>query len=335
MKKLRLGIIFGGKSPEHEISLLSSREVIQAVDRNIYEVIPLFIDKEGVWHIGENNNEVAISDVLRNIDIAFPLVHGTNGEDGTLQGLLRLFSIPYVGADVAGSAIAMDKDVTKRLLRDSGIPVARFRVLRTWEKIPSFSSVVQALGLPFFIKPASLGSSIGVRKVTKMQDYKNACKLAFSYDTKIIFEEYIKGRELWCNVIGNEKPTVSLLGEIKPENDFFDYEAKYTTESKTTYFVPASIKDNVMKHMQALATKTYQTLCCEGMARVDFFLTDRSMVYVNEVNTIPGFRETSLYPKLWKISGMSYPNLINTLLTLARERYKRDQRLKFFMEQAP
>jgi len=360
-KKLRVGILFGGQSAEHEISLLSAKSVYDAIDKKKYDVCLIGIDKKGQWHLGNETNflshpddpkKVALNlltkeatllpyaadkqlvhtDSVENgehLDVLFPLLHGPNGEDGTVQGLLKLAHIPFVGADVIGSAIAMDKDVTKRLLRDANIPTAKFIALKKIDQDSiSFKKIVKSLGLPFFVKPANLGSSVAVSKVKNEEQFKKAVQDAFSYDNKILIEEYIQGKELWCSVLGNEKPIASLIGEIVPEHEFFDYAAKYYDDSDTLYHFPVPFPQPLLQQMQDLAIKTVQTLCCEGMARVDFFLDEKNNIFINEINTIPGFRETSLYPKLWKASGISYIELIDRLIMLAVERHTRDSQLK-------
>jgi len=360
-KKLCVGILFGGQSAEHEISLLSAKSVYDAIDKEKYDVCLIGIDKKGQWHLGnaskflsnpEDPKKVALnllsdettllpyaaekqlvtiasSKNNEHLDVIFPILHGPYGEDGTVQGLLKLSHIPFVGADVLGSAVAMDKDVTKRLLRDAHIPIAKFVTMKKNSQDDiSFKEIVKTLGLPFFVKPANLGSSVAVSKVKNEEQFKKAIQEAFSYDNKILIEEYIQGKELWCSVLGNEKPIASLIGEIVPEHEFFDYAAKYYNDSDTRYHFPVPFPHPLLKKMQDLAIKTVQTLCCEGMARVDFFLDEKKNIFINEINTIPGFRETSLYPKLWKASGIPYTELIDRLITLAIQRHTRDAQLK-------
>jgi D-alanine-D-alanine ligase len=258
------------------------------------------------------------------LDVVFPVLHGPYGEDGTIQGMCKMLTIPFVGPDVLGSAVGMDKDVTKRLLRDGGIPTARFGVVRRNDDV-SFGTIAHDLGVPFFLKPANLGSSIGVAKVTSEEGFKEALHSAFAFDNKVLIEESIQGREIECAVLGNEKPVASVAGEIVPKgHDFYDYEAKYLDENGAELIIPADLPKTTLKQIQSLAIKTFQTLCCEGMARVDFFLTKNNEIFVNEINTIPGFTNISMYPKLWEASGVSYPELIDRLITLAIERHTRD-----------
>ena len=358
MRKIRVGILFGGRSAEHEVSLQSAKNIVEAIDKKKYDVVLIGIDKKGRWHLGNsshfllndsspkhiklnatNNNLtllpyqsnkqlVSVDDnSMETIDIVFPILHGTYGEDGTIQGLLKLADIPFVGASVLGSAIGMDKDVMKRLLRDAGLPISKFIVVKQNDK-PSFGEIKKQLGLPFFVKPANMGSSVGVSKVKSEKDFMNGLSLAFSYDTKILLEKYIDGREIECSVLGNEDPIASLPGEIIPKHEFYSYEAKYIDENGAALQIPAILPQKKIKEVQSLAVKAFQTLCCEGMARVDFFLDKKNKFFVNEINTIPGFTKISMYPKLWEKSGIPYPMLIDRLIRLAIERHKRDQKLK-------
>lgn len=359
--KIRVGVIFGGKSFEHEISLLSAKNIIEALDQEKYEVVLIGIDRQGQWHLSESSGFLAHADdpkriqldqakdqvVLvpkaterqlvslsgktetKAIDVAFPVLHGPFGEDGTVQGLLKLADIPFVGASVLGSAVGMDKDVMKRLLRDAKIPVAGFLTLYKQDvKIWSFEAVVKELGLPFFVKPANAGSSVGVKKVKEKQDYEAALFQAFEYDNKILLEEYIPGREIECSLLGNEYPIVSLPGEIIPNHEFYSYEAKYIDEKGACLKVPVDLEPEILSDIQTIALKAFKVLCCEGMARADFFLKESGEVLLNEINTIPGFTKISMYPKLWEASGLSYAELIDRLIGLAIERFEREKQLK-------
>ncbi len=356
-KKLRVGILFGGKSAEHEISVISARNIFASMDKNKYEVVAIGIDKQGRWIFDEGarlltasrrtqwkarrNNTVAIlpgaaqtltrvSDhrVLTGLDVVFPVLHGPFGEDGTVQGLLKLANVPFVGAGVVGSAIGMDKDVMKRLLRDAKLPLAKFLVFdRGSARAMDFAAVRRALGLPFFVKPANLGSSVGISKVHRRSEFAVAVREAFRYDTKLVIEENIPGREIECSVLGNEKPVASLPGEIITRHDFYSYDAKYLDEKGARLVIPARLPDLLVKRIQQLAVRTFKVLCCEGMARVDFFLRGKR-VFVNEINTIPGFTKISMYPKLWEASGISYPDLIDRLIQLALERFRNKRNLR-------
>jgi len=359
-RKLRVGVIFGGKSAEHEVSLQSAKNIVEAMDKDKYEVVLIGIDKKGRWYLNEesrfllNENDPKLirlgstdeelglipgeTDQLINvskqqrigeIDVIFPILHGPFGEDGTMQGLLKLSNIPFVGASILGSAVGMDKDVMKRLLRDAGIPIADFLVFNqhSIDDI-NFGQVTEKLGLPLFIKPANLGSSVGISKVEKEKDFLKATQMAFQYDHKIIIEEYIAGREIECSVLGNENPMASLPGEIIPQHDFYSYEAKYIDEKGAALEIPAKLPDDLIRKIQECAVKTFKVLCCEGMARIDFFLTNDNNIVVNEINTIPGFTKISMYPKLWEVSGIPYKELIDRLIKLALERHEKEQDLK-------
>jgi D-alanine-D-alanine ligase len=263
------------------------------------------------------------------LDVVFPVLHGPFGEDGTVQGLLKLANIAFVGAGVLGSAVGMDKDVMKRLLRDAGIPIARFIVVNghSSEKI-SFDYAREQLGLPVFVKPANLGSSVGIHKVKNREEFEQAVDDAFNYDNKILIEECIHGREIECSVLGNANAIASVPGEILPRHEFYSYEAKYLDENGAVLEVPAKLTPAISERIRELAIKVFSVLCCEGMARVDFFLRDGEDLIVNEINTIPGFTRISMYPKLWEASGISYSELIGRLIQLAIERFDREKRLK-------
>jgi len=358
-KKLRVALLFGGKSAEHEISLISARNIVEAMDKTKYDVVAIGIDKQGRWHLDESArllHGVAQSEVdfkgaknsaavrpgdtpmplvrssgsgLGAIDVVFPVLHGPFGEDGTVQGLLKLANIPFVGAGVLGSAVGMDKDVMKRLLRDAKIPIADFVMFeRPEQPAISFAKVKKNLGLPLFVKPANLGSSVGISKVSKKDQFAAAVRTAFRYDNKIIIEEAIRGREIECSVLGNEKPIASLPGEIVVQHDFYSYDAKYLDDQGARLEIPARLPKKVVKEIQRTAVRAYRALCCEGMARVDFFLRPDGKVLVNEINTIPGFTKISMYPKMWEATGLSYSRLIDRLIGLALERARREKRLR-------
>ena len=360
-KKIKVGILFGGKSVEHEVSLQSAKNIIEAIDPEKYEVVLIGIDKQGQWHLSDsarylleahnpkliklNQQSEPVTLIMRQgkgslmtlngkqdlgpVDVVFPVLHGPFGEDGTVQGLLKLADIPFVGADVIGSAIGMDKDVTKRLLRDSGLSIAKFVTLHRPEAgQASFESLCKELGLPFFIKPANSGSSIGINKVKDEEQFRAALAEAFKYDHKILVEECIRGREIECAVLGNEDPIASLPGEILPQHDFYSYEAKYIDDQGALLEIPARLPTELIPEFQKLAVRVFKVLCCQGMARVDFFLRNNDEILVNELNSIPGFTRISMYPKLWEISGISYRELIDRLLQLALNRHKQDSQLK-------
>jgi D-alanine-D-alanine ligase len=266
---------------------------------------------------------------LGKVDVAFPILHGPFGEDGTVQGLLKLADVPFVGAGVLGSAVGMDKDVMKRLLRDAEIPIAKFLAFEhaAQEEI-HFANIKRVLGLPVFVKPANLGSSVGISKVTHRNQFTGAIREAFRYDNKILIEESIRGREIECSVLGNEHPIASLPGEIITRHDFYSYDAKYIDEKGAQLVIPAELPESITKKIQEFAIRSFKVLCCEGMARMDFFLRNQREIFVNEINTIPGFTKISMYPKLWEASGITYADLIDRLIRLALERFRREKNLK-------
>ncbi len=315
-KKIRVAVLFGGKSAEHEVSIQSAKNIIASLDKKKYEITSIKISKDGKWNFD-----------LNNIDVVFPALHGSYGEDGSMQGVLRLLNIPFVGSGVLGSAVGMDKDVAKRLLRDAGLPVADFLVFRKEESI-DFAKVVEKLGFPFFVKPANLGSSVGVAKVKNQKDFADAVHEAFSYDTKILIEQYIPGKEIECSLLGNDDPIASLPGEIVANHEFYDYDAKYLDEQGAELKIPANLSQKKVKEVQTLAIKSFKVLCLEGMARIDFFYTQDGKFYINEANTIPGFTNISMYPKLWEASGITYPELVDKLIQLAIEKHKEQQKLR-------
>ena len=362
-QKLHLGLIFGGKSAEHEVSLISARNVFGALNRERYEVVLIGIAKDGAWRLcppsvfsQTSNNPLTLTldaggtpvaivataagarvvdlnsgKVLSPIDAVFPVLHGPFGEDGTVQGLLKLANVPFVGPSVLGSAIAMDKDAAKRLLRDAGIPNSRFLTFERQDRAAiSFTKVKDTLGLPLFIKPANLGSSVGIHKARDEASFNAGVDDAFLYDRKILVEEFINGKEIEVSVLGNEAPQASLPGRVipAPQHEFYSYDAKYVDESGALLEIPAKIPAASVKLVQELAVKAYRALCLEGMARVDLFLTEDGRALVNEANTIPGFTAISMYPKLWEASGLPYRQLIEKLIELALARSKTENSLK-------
>jgi D-alanine-D-alanine ligase len=365
MGKIVVGILFGGKSAEHEVSLQSAKNVYDAIDRNKFEPVLIGIDKSGRWLLNDKSRFLlnpgdprrislnpegepvalvpesggALAELApesRNqetppgppLDVVFPILHGPFGEDGTMQGLLKLANIPFVGPGVLGSAVGMDKDVMKRLLRDAEIPVGKFRCLPVHRPVPPFAEIAAALGTPFFIKPANMGSSVGISKVREEGEYSGAVNDAFRYDTKIIVEEFIPGRELECAVLGNEEPAASVPGEVISTHEFYSYDAKYLDEKGAALEIPAHIPAEIQTRIQAMAIKTFQVLCCEGLSRVDFFLKADGEIIVNEINTMPGFTKISMYPKLWEASGIGYTELITRLIDLAVKRFEKERALK-------
>lgn len=319
-KKIRVGILFGGKSVEHDVSLLSAKNVVAALDRGAYTPVLLKIDRRGHF-------EIPLETLLKKVDVVFPILHGSMGEDGTVQGMLKLAGIPFVGSDVLGSAIGMDKDVMKRLLREAGLPVGPFRVLRGGEPVPSHHSLARSLGPILFVKPANTGSSVGISKVRNARELKEAIAFAFRFDTKVLIEKALVAREIECALLGNDEPLVAIPGEVIPTHEFYSYEAKYLDANGARLEVPAQLTVKQTKTVQSLAKKVWRVLGTKGLARVDFFLTSEGKWYVNEINTIPGFTSISMYPRMFAASGISYPVLINRLITLALERFEKEQQL--------
>jgi D-alanine-D-alanine ligase len=319
-KKLKIGVLFGGKSAEHEVSIVSARNIIKALDKNKYQISSIKISRNGVFDLN----------ALKKMDVIFPVLHGPYGEDGSMQGLLKILNLPFVGASVLGSALGMDKDVMKRLLKEARIPIGKFITICAGEKIP-FKKVVKILGLPVFVKPANMGSSVGISKVKSEKEWAKALKDAFKYDTKIVIEEMIYGKEIECSVLGNEKPLASIPGEIIANQEFYSYNAKYI-DTGSVAEIPAKLPKNIIKKVQELAIKVFKTLNCEGMGRVDSFVKKNGKVIVNEINTIPGFTAISMYPKLWEASGIPLSKLLDRLIDLALERFKRERKLKNTME---
>ena len=316
-KKLKIGVLFGGKSAEHEVSIASAKNVIRALNSKKYKIFPIKINKDGKFDF----------ESIKKLDVIFPVLHGPFGEDGSIQGLCKLAGVPYVGAGVLGSAVGMDKDVMKRLLKEAGIPICKFLILKVNEKM-SFKGAIKVLGSPIFIKPANLGSSVGIHKVKNEEDWKSALKDAFQYDSKVILEQQIKGREIECSVLGNEKPVASIPGEVIVNSEFYSYEAKYIDENGAIIKIPAKLPKATIKKIRETAVKTYKVLNCEGMGRVDFFVKKNGEVLVSEINTIPGFTNISMYPKLWEKSGLPLSKLLDKLIDLAIERFKRESKLK-------
>ena len=365
-KKLRIGLVFGGRSGEHEVSIASAASVMANLDRNRYEVIPIAITKTGAWLLemqpaallaAEQNVEQAASlststavtltgdpslrrlipvqggEQLREngvLDVIFPVLHGTYGEDGTLQGLLAMANVPYVGCDVLGSALGMDKEKMKLLFKTVNLPVVDFLTYRRheWERSPQMilNIIEQSLGYPCFVKPANLGSSVGINKAHDRAELKHAICIAAEYDRKIIIERNCTCRELECAVLGNDEPLASVVGEVLASNEFYDYNAKYT-DNQSQIIIPADIPQAIAQEVRRQAVQAFLALDLSGLARVDFFLEKATNnVYLNEVNTMPGFTQISMYPKLWEASGLPYPQLLDRLIELALECHADKQR---------
>lgn len=361
MKKLHVGLIYGGLSSEHEVSINSARNVFGALDQERYDVTPIWIDLEGRWHtegspahlLGDSNETskrptffspmddagsilTTLSDggsgplaQRLSLDVAFPILHGQNGEDGRVQGFLHTLGIPYVGSDVLGSSACMDKEVTKRLLQHAGLPTTPFIVVhRADAEMPTFAQVSEEFGVPFFVKPANSGSSVGITKVGDAEEFENAMAYAFNYDRKILIEKGIVGREIECAVLGNEKPIASVLGEIVSTAEFYTYDAKYIDADASRMEVPADLPTDISDTIRGMAERACIVLGCEGMARVDFFYAADGEILVNEINTIPGFTARSMYPVMWEHMGLTLRDLVDRLIELALERHARDSKIK-------
>ena len=342
-RKLRLALVAGGRSSEHEISLASARSVLEALDSDRYDVTTIAIGRDGRWELEAGSPRHAlvsdtrtgpqetlpvpaeskeVATTLGAVDVVLPILHGPFGEDGTVQGLLELAGVPYIGAGVAASAVCMDKDFTKKVLRESGITVAPHHTLRAGDEIEN------PFGYPVFVKPARLGSSVGITKAHDEEELRAAVELARQHDDKVLVEEFVSGTEVECGILGNRTPIASVVGEIVPHNEWYDYAAKYD-EGGSDIIVPARIDDAVAKRVQDIAADAFIATECEGMARIDFFVRDDGEVVLNEINTIPGFTATSVYARLFEASGITYPELLQRLIDLALERHERRARLKY------
>ena len=359
--KIKVGIVFGGRSPEHNISLLSAYNVVGNIDRSKFEPVLLAIDKEGIWHYGgdtmtitnptdamkvalpnydntvyvsQNAHDRSVVDkktgkVITKIDVLYPVLHGAYGEDGAIQGMAKVAGVPCVGCGILGSSAGMDKDVTKRLLRDAGIGVADFITLRKgYNDHLTFDDISEKLGKELFIKPANLGSSVGVSFVDNEADYIKAVADGFLYDPKVIVEEKITGREIECAVLGNENPQPSTIGEILPKTEWYTFENKYVDDDGAGLAIPADIGEEKTAEAKQIAINTYINLELSGLTRVDMFLKTNGDIIVNEVNTLPGFTKISMYPKLWDHAGIKYQDLITKLIELAMDKFDGEERLK-------
>ncbi|CBL44571.1 D-alanine-D-alanine ligase [gamma proteobacterium HdN1] len=351
--RIHVALVFGGRSAEHEVSIRSARNIAEALDKSRFILELLGVSKQGDWFYFSQAKDLyefdticstqppasgkpvlfgsrqarpimTTADDTISVDVAFPILHGTYGEDGCVQGLFKMLNLPYVGCDVMSSATGMDKDIMKRLFLQAGIPTADY-VLVTRTDTPDFPLYREKLGLPMFIKPANAGSSIGVHKVKTEAEFGPALEDALRYDRKVIIERYIQGREIECSVLGTtDAPKASTAGEVITTHDFYSYEAKYLDENGARTEIPAKIDAATLARIQALAEKTFTAMGCFGMARVDFFLTESGALYVNEINTLPGFTNISMYPKMWEHSGVTYTDLITRLIDLAMQRQQEE-----------
>jgi len=351
--KLRVGVIFGGRSGEHEVSIASAASIFKHLDRSRYDPVPIRIEKDGRWALtSKAPTAISAAEVLKQsstealqtieptaavspsgIDVVFPVLHGTNGEDGTIQGLLELANVPYVGCGVLGSAAGMDKAVMKKLFTVAGLPVGPYVVAlrHEWDRDPAGirQRVRDELRYPVFVKPANLGSSVGISKAKADADFNAAMELALQFDRKVVIEAAVpNAREIECAVLGNDDPEASLPGEVIPSREFYDYEAKYIDDNSKT-IIPAPLGDAETAEIRRLSIEAFKAVECSGMARVDFLLSrDTGGLFVNEVNTIPGFTTISMYPKMWEATGLPYPALLDRLIQLALERHGEKQRLR-------
>ncbi|MFG3613751.1 D-alanine--D-alanine ligase [Rummeliibacillus stabekisii] len=353
--KRKLGLLYGGKSAEHDVSLSTAKAVIQALNFDQYDVFPIYITREGEWRKGaqltmpvENTDDLVfkmdgneekpndISSFLvsdeKPFDVIFPLLHGTNGEDGTVQGLLEVLNLPYVGNGVLASAAGMDKVVMKQLFEVAGlqqVPYVYF-IRKEWQKKQEelLKEMEDKLSWPMFVKPANLGSSVGISKATNHEELIKAVDLALKYDRKIVVETGITAREVEMAVLGNDEPKVSVPGEIKPVTDFYDYDSKYN-DNQTDLLIPAPVSDSVIANMSDMAKRAFKIIDCSGLVRADFFVTAEDEIYINEINTMPGFTPVSMYPILWQNTNLSYSDLIEELISLAIERHEEKQQLQY------
>lgn len=335
--KLKVGVIYGGKSGEHDVSLQSARSIMEAMNQEKYEIHPFFIDRRGNWFYREKEKVYlslapeekgfvkATSDEFIAIDVVFPVLHGPYGEDGTIQGLLEMAGIPYVGAGVLASAAGMDKEIMKALFARAGLPQVKYTTVYRYRLEEAAAEEVERvkkeIGFPCFVKPANLGSSVGISKVKREEELLPALQLAARYDAKIIVEEGLEGvREVEVAVLGNYHPQASVVGEIIPSNEFYDYQAKYI-DGRSQLLIPAPLPEERAEEIRKMAILAFKAVEGSGLGRVDFFLTGEGKIYVNEINTMPGFTRYSMYPKLWEATGLPYSELIDRLIELAQERF--------------
>jgi len=350
-KKKKVAILFGGRSVEHGVSVNSARNIFEFIDKSRFEPVPIGITKAGQWFLtngvtrdigqgkalglmldAQNPGFLLLSSGDRfKVDLIFPVLHGTDGEDGSIQGLIRAMDIPMVGTGVLGSSISMNKILSKQLLRAAGLPVTDFVAFRHEEKETlDFNAIKAAVGLPFMVKSASLGSSVGVNKVSDETAFRKAVEDSFRYDDEILIESFVKGREVECAILGNTPPEATMPGEvvISDKYDFYTFDAKYVDPEAVRIDVPARLDTGTAEKVREICLRAYRVLHCEDFARVDLFVTDDGRMYINEINTIPGFTNASMYPMMWKERGVDFTQLITRLLDLAQERYDRGKRIE-------
>jgi D-alanine-D-alanine ligase len=350
-KKKKVAILYGGRSVEHAVSVNSARNIFEYLNESLFEPIPIGISKTGQWFLTTgvskdiergkalglmlNPGNPALIELKKGekikADIIFPVLHGTDGEDGSIQGLIKAMDLPMVGTGVLGSSLSMNKIISKRLLREAGLPVTDFLAFRFDDKDKiSFNVISKKLGVPFMVKSASLGSSVGVTKVKNRKDFKHAVEDAFKYDDELLAEEYVSGREIECAILGNDPPLASYPGEIviSKKYEFYTFDAKYVDSDAVRIDVPAKLTRTIAEKIRKVSQKAYETLHCEDFARIDLFLDKKGKIYINEINTIPGFTNSSMYPMMWKERGISFSDLITRLLNLAQARYDRGKRIE-------
>ncbi|GBF79408.1 D-alanine--D-alanine ligase family protein [Aphanothece sacrum] len=349
MSKLRVGLLFGGRSGEHEVSINSARAIATALqtgdNQSKYEVLPVYIPKNGVWQASEVGQQVLETGTplvcddsnpqqlwdfppeVKTVDVWFPILHGPNGEDGTIQGLLTLMRVPFVGSGVLGSSVGMDKIAMKTAFAQVGLPQVNYKFIersQVWSNACVFpklcDDIEQSLGYPCFVKPANLGSSVGIAKVRSRSELESALDSAASYDRRIVIETGVTAREVECAVLGNDNPKASVIGEITYDSDFYDYETKYT-DGRAQLHIPAQLPDNIITQIQEMAIEGFKAIDASGLARVDFFYVEATQeIFINEINTLPGFTAFSMYPQLWEASGIKFPELVDQLIQLAVEK---------------
>lgn len=355
--KKKVAILYGGRSVEHAVSVNSARNIYEYIDKDNFEPIPMGISKSGQWFLTNgvskdieqgkalglmldpvNPGFVLLSSGERfKVDVIFPVLHGTDGEDGSVQGLIKTMDVPMVGTGVLGSALAMNKIVAKRLLRQAGLPVTDFLTFRYADKDKiTFTAISKKLGLPFMVKSASLGSSVGVTKVKNRSDFKKAVDEAFKYDDEMLAEEFVSGREIECAILGNNPPEASYPGEIviSKNYEFYTFDAKYVDPEAVQIHVPAKLSKAIAEKIRTVSVKAFETLHGQDFSRIDLFLDKKGKIYINEINTIPGFTNSSMYPMMWKERGISFSDLITRLLNLAQERYNRGKRIEHDFQSA-
>ncbi|CAN5232847.1 D-alanine--D-alanine ligase [soil metagenome] len=349
MGKINVAILYGGRSVEHAVSVNSARNIFEFIDRKKYNPVPIGITQKGKWYLTKTVDKniqkgkplsieldpkkplLKAGSQKISIDAVFTLLHGTDGEDGSIQGMLKSLDIPVVGTGVLGSSLSMNKIIAKRLMKEAGIPVTEFIAVNFYDaRKPTFEDVKNKLGLPFMVKSASLGSSVGVTKVNSKSDFGPAVEESFRYDHELLFEKYVKGREVECAILGNGVPQASLPGEIiiSDEYEFYTFDAKYVDGKAVTIDVPAKLPASAVEKIRSLSVRAFQALKCEDFARVDLFFLENGDIYVNEINTIPGFTNSSMYPMMWKERGISFTDLITKLIQLSLERNKLNDRIQ-------